>query len=444
MTDKSDKLISPIVLNFPDGTKKRFVTISSLRSWLTKEQQFVQELLKIRAPHFNNALKLLTQILDFHNAITNDVLQELNAYQPHAASASDLQQRHQRIRAFLRPYETGTLLRSDSSAAKTLRTYLEQRDDVGDFKAIGFLIGVSTPFPPSVPGHTLNVQIPTQLFSHPDYYLAGAFWEGFIEGLLRRTNWVPDMKSEIESLIKVRNEMSSVVVDAQQSIESFKEEFDGLKNALEEQKKACDKDFKSSQNKRDATFTKFLENSEQRVSTLEERLQDNLLTQKPAKFWRRLSTQYKKAARWWGVAFVVYGTALIGLVYFFGADFLSAVFKVTNNHVTADGAPLSKSYVTSSTILVFVTALAALIPGRILARLWIRNLALRDDAAHRANIATSFLALRGIEDALTKDERILVIQALFRPSPNLPDSVGVQTGTLMDFALSKITGKDKG
>ena len=141
--------------------------------------------------------------------------------------------------------------------------------------------------------------------------------------------------------------------------------------------------------------------------------ESQLRLESPVKYWRDQADTTSKVAKRSLCAFAVIAFAIIGVLVVFGPGFLEDVSASSN------AGPF--------TTLAFVSipALTALWGLKHVARLFVTNVERNADARLRETMTTTFLALTK-EGAATVDEneRLLILEALFRPPAPAPSDEG--------------------
>lgn len=150
-------------------------------------------------------------------------------------------------------------------------------------------------------------------------------------------------------------------------------------------------------------WNEFLETAEKERKGLEEAFKEHVRLDAPATYWREQAASASKTAKRALAAFLAGALAVVVLSIVFGPGLLERL-------ATVDGAgsfaPLA---------LVSIPALTALWGLRHAARLFVANLERSADARTRETMATTFLALTKEQGDIGKEERLLVLEALFRP-----------------------------
>ena len=132
----------------------------------------------------------------------------------------------------------------------------------------------------------------------------------------------------------------------------------------------------------------------------------------PVAYWQERATSASRAAKWAFAAFSAVALAVVSLSVAFGPWLLERLAAVEG---AGSFTPLA---------LLSIPALTALWGLRHVARLFVSNLERSADARMRETMATTFLALTREEGGIGKKERLLVLEALFRP----PATAGTDDG----------------
>lgn len=163
-----------------------------------------------------------------------------------------------------------------------------------------------------------------------------------------------------------------------------------------------------------AAFATQIADNKQQLTQVQELYTEGLRTQAPTKYWTDKAETHSKLGKWFFIAFAVAAVGLAGTAYALGLDLVSAIAQTQSNG--ANG--LVRLETALSRFLVFlVPTFFAVWLLRIVLRIALSNLALADDANHRVTLIQTFRSLLEHEKKLEAPDRILMLQALFRPSP---------------------------
>ena len=171
----------------------------------------------------------------------------------------------------------------------------------------------------------------------------------------------------------------------------------------------------SSQNlkKEQTDWATFSDTTQSEWKTLRNTFESQLRLEAPVKYWRDRADSTSKAAKRSLFAFSATAIAIIGVLVVFGPEFLEYVSTSKN--------------VGPFTTLAFVSipALTALWGLKHVARLFVTNIERSADARLRETMTTTFLALSKEGSAtIDQQERLLILEALFRPPAPAPSDDG--------------------
>ena len=165
--------------------------------------------------------------------------------------------------------------------------------------------------------------------------------------------------------------------------------------------------------KEQSDWITFSDTAQREWDTLRNTFESQLRLEAPVKYWQDRADATSKVAKQSLFAFSAIAIAIIGVLVVFGPEFLERVSAMDN--------------VGPFTTLVFVSipALTALWGLKHVARLFVLNIERSSDARLRETMTTTFLALVK-EGAATvdQDERLLILEALFRPPALAPSDDG--------------------
>lgn len=133
----------------------------------------------------------------------------------------------------------------------------------------------------------------------------------------------------------------------------------------------------------------------------------------PVEYWTNKAGQHQ--ARETSALTRLYVFFPITLVVMVGAFVGTGAFLITHPDTTTSKAPIALYVVVSGGLLLLSTI--AFWIGRLLTKLYLSEHHLRNDAEERAVMATTYLALTN-EGAAEVSERQIVLNALFRPTPD--------------------------
>lgn len=161
--------------------------------------------------------------------------------------------------------------------------------------------------------------------------------------------------------------------------------------------------------KEQADWDTFAATARNEWETLRKTFESQLRLEAPATYWRERAEITSAAARRWLIAFSAMALVVIAVVVQAGPGFLQ--------HVSASNS--SGPFTTLA--FLSIPALTALWVLKHVARLFVTNVERSADAKLRETMVTTFLALtKEGEATVDRHERILILEALFRPPTPAP------------------------
>ncbi|MFC4270287.1 hypothetical protein GQF03_00870 [Sneathiella chungangensis] len=166
------------------------------------------------------------------------------------------------------------------------------------------------------------------------------------------------------------------------------------------------KKFEDEKNKIIEKFSNFYKTATEQVQTLEDTYHKKLQLEAPATYWSSRKTNQRWAAALFAVIFIACILGALGLAYKYVDEIFAHIPRNNNGDIGL-----------ASIVVVSIPAAAIAWGLRVFAKLFIHNLNLASDAAQRQTMVATYLALANDEKAnLGNDERILILNALFRPT----------------------------
>ena len=207
--------------------------------------------------------------------------------------------------------------------------------------------------------------------------------------VLRRSD-LPEHQLRMEEQL---SQLNDIVGEAGQSR-------DALGAAVVRSNREFDEALESQQSKSDQARA----SAQEQWDSLRAAFEQELHLRAPATYWRERASSTQSFAMCALAVFVILALMVIAVVVQFGPGFLE---RLAATEETVHFATLA---------LISIPALTALWILRHVARLFVTNLERSSDAKFRATMATTFLALtkEGATEVST-EERLLVLEALFRP-----------------------------
>ena len=167
----------------------------------------------------------------------------------------------------------------------------------------------------------------------------------------------------------------------------------------------------------------FIREKTELFSSLEDVYRRKLVFDEPAISWGKISASKTGAWRRWLAFFALLIIVPIGLVVFDWNEISSKIVALTST--TTGTISLAGIATISITALLYAWLL------KNVSRVFLQNLALADDAAHRRALAITYLGLAENPKLKVDDsERALILNALFRPIPTSVGEEGPPMGLL--------------
>ena len=222
------------------------------------------------------------------------------------------------------------------------------------------------------------------------------------ENLVRRSD-LPEHKHRMETQLEKLDALVGQAADDQ----------DEMKRAAASTIEQCSQTLTKGQDE----WRTFFDTTQSEWKTLRDTFEGQLRLESPVKYWRDRADITSKAAKWSLGAFSIIAFVIIGVLVVVGPGFLERISALNNV-----GPFITIAFVS-------IPALTALWGLKHVARLFVTNIERSADARLRETMATTFLALTK-EGAATIDskERLLVLEALFRPPAPAPSDDGHWSG----------------
>ncbi|NJL16728.1 MAG: hypothetical protein HC938_05535 [Nitrospira sp.] len=151
-------------------------------------------------------------------------------------------------------------------------------------------------------------------------------------------------------------------------------------------------------------FTKKLQEAESSFKALEKTFKEKLALLAPVTYWDAKATIHLRVSIGLAIAFAVLGSLSAFLVWL---ELQAFVIPMTEGHQQSNYWRYA---------IPVATATMLLWPLRILSRMLLSNLHLREDARERVTMANTYLALVQSKEGLKDEDRKLILEMLFRPA----------------------------
>lgn len=301
---------------------------------------------------------------------------------------------------------------SSTPLAKRVDTY---RKDVGE-KAASFFLSVQiTPL-------NSNTQ-------HQAQDLEG--WRGMVEGLLERfqlgTTAAKGRKQAADqSFEQLREKAEQLVGEKSEAYEALHRDYEGLAEAIRLAAEGQANSFSVAQGARDEAFAVLKQEHEQAMEALRKTFREELALRAPAQYWM----EKRKGHRLWAgvtgfLSFLGIGSAAVGLGW--------------QIHDLLQNTPVNSQPETWRLAVLALIGVFSVWALRLLVRMFLSHLHLLTDAGERVVMVQTYLSLLEGDHLTSKEDRQLILQALFRPA-----SDGIVKDEGVPFSLAEMltrTGK---
>tara|TARA_R110002124_G_scaffold121647_3_gene279974 strand:+ start:524 stop:1711 length:1188 start_codon:yes stop_codon:yes gene_type:complete len=203
---------------------------------------------------------------------------------------------------------------------------------------------------------------------------------------------------------------------AQKKLTALQAKNNRLSQELEQNRAACEAFFKDTQDAQENALSGWKKlqkithhDVEVRIAEYEELYREKLANEASVSYWSKKSVEHKKTAKNWMWAFVIGIVGLLGYITFH--------LNMANLPKASDTNALIIAITISLPIVIAIWFLKFLLVGYRL------HIAKAHDAEERTIMTQTFLALMSEKQA-TQEDRILILNALFRPSNTNPHDDG--------------------
>jgi hypothetical protein len=178
-----------------------------------------------------------------------------------------------------------------------------------------------------------------------------------------------------------------------------------------------------------ADLSEFINNKTTLISELEQLYRQKLIVDEPAKFWASVAASKTSSWRGWLVAFAILVLVPIVIVLSFWNPIAKSIEQITSTSTSGI------SFAGLGLITVPALLYAWLLKN--VSKVFLQNLMLADDAAHRRALAITYLGLaENPKLQITPEDRALILNALFRPIPPHSGDDGPPAG-LIDLVKNR-------
>lgn len=383
-------------------------SLAEVNTWIQQEVSFWSWLNGSRAGgnHDQGIKQALNQLNQAQNS-ANQAQQHKDSNPQHYQNQLT-QIRSQLEEVFVRQ----RLPHSSTPQAKRIEDY---RKGAGDHPASFF----ASVFVPPQQGHHFQPQ-----------ELVG--WRGLIEGLVERYGLTSApakgrKQASEQSFEQLRVKAEALLGEKTTAYDALHRDYsalaDSIKTAADQQKT----DFDAAQAKRDGDFEKLVNEHKQEMENLRKTFREEIALRAPATYWEDKRKEHDRLSKITGaISFAGIAGAAGGLGWLIHDLLRSA---------TPGAAP--EAWRVAMLVLIGLFAVWGV---RLVVRMFLSHLHLATDAAERVVMARTYLSLLEGDRLASKEDRQLILQALFRPTS---DGIVKDEG-IPPSALEFLTRQSKG
>lgn len=375
-------------------------TLDEATSWIQVETAFWAW---IRNQNFGNHDQGLKQALEQLNQALN------HAQQAPQYKDSNPQQYQSQISAVeniaRNVYVQSRLPHSSTPLAKRIETY---RTEVGG-PAASFFVSVFVP-PPQ--GHHFQPQD-----------LLG--WRGLTEALVERFNLssAPQKgrKQAAElSFEQLRIKAEGLVGEKTATYEALHRDYASLADSIRTSSGEHATDFTAAQTQRDEAFDTLVKEHKDEMESLRKTFREEIALRAPAEYWETKRTGHVRMS--W----------ITGVLSFGGIATAAGVLGWLIHDLLRTATPGTPPETWRLAILVLISVFAVW-GVRLVVRMFLSHLHLSTDAAERVVMVRTYLSLLEGDRLASKEDRQLILQALFRPATD-----GIVKDEGIPFSLAEV------
>jgi hypothetical protein len=235
-----------------------------------------------------------------------------------------------------------------------------------------------------------------------------AAWRGIFEGLLERFQ-VPQAGAKAkkaaaeQSLDQLRGKTEQLLGEKTEAYDALHREYQSLAESIRSAAATQASGFESSQGQRQSDFDQLKAEHEKAMEALRKTFREELALRAPAEYWKAKRDGHFKWARVaGGVSFIGIGGAAAGLGW-----------QVHDLLVKTPASTVPETWRLGVLALIGVFTVWAL---RLVVRMFLSHLHLLTDAGERVVMVQTYLSLLEGDHLSSKEDRQLILQALFRPA----------------------------
>lgn len=355
---------------------------SQLNAWFQAEQTFWSWIHRNNGNHDQALKQALGQLNQAHSNLQQ-------ALQNKDSNPQHYQQQILGVQNLLQDvYVQRKLPHSSTPLAKRIEAY---RKDVGD-AAASFFASVFVP-PPQ--GHHFQPQD-----------LAG--WRGLVEGLIERFSLASATQkgrkqAADQSFEQLRLKSEQLVGEQTATYDALHRNFSTLAEEIRTAAGEQTTQFDAAQTLRDGDFEKLVKEHKQEMENLRKTFREEIALRAPAEYWETKRKGHVVMA--W----------VTGVLSFAGIGGAAALLGWFIHDLLINTPPNSAPESWRVAVLVLIS-LFTVWGVRLLVRMFLSHLHLNTDAAERVVMVRTYLSLLEGDRLASKEDRQLILQALFRPA----------------------------
>jgi hypothetical protein len=383
-------------------------SLEEVNTWIQQEVSFWSWLNGSRAG--GNHDQGIRQALNQLNQAQNSANQ---AQQSRSSNPQQYQNLLNQVQSHLQEvYVRQRLPHSSTPQAKRIEDY---RKEAGDHPASFF----ASVFVPPQQGHHFQPQ-----------ELVG--WRGLIEGLVERYGLTSApakgrKQAAEQSFEQLRVKAEAMLGDKTTAYDALHRDYSALAESIKAAADSQKADFDAAQTKRDADFEKLVTEHKQEMENLRKTFREEIALRAPATYWDEKRKEHDRLSKiTGGISFAGIAGAAAGLGWLIH-DLLKSA--------TPGAAP--DAWRVAMLVLIGLFAVWGV---RLVVRMFLSHLHLATDAGERVVMARTYLSLLEGDRLASKEDRQLILQALFRPTS---DGIVKDEG-IPPSALEFLTRQSKG
>ena len=378
-----------------------FNTVEQARLWIQEEQEAWGEKLALSSDH-----RPLTAIVNRIIQTQRSKISHVDSAIGHFQSDPDDEATRNALTTALEMYADKEVLHSTSILGRKAIEMFSAAESLEDKTAAYSFLGAAI-------GHPAKVDD----FRHSPHFQAD--YVAIISGVAQYYDFVSVGDTDIVEKFEGYARDNLAEWEKQLALH-MNEHFDAVEVIKDKEQKITDEHARQ-----ESEFDTLKQGYETSFSEFEEFYKEGLRAKAPVKYWQ--SKAMKHASFGFLTFALFFGGCVAAAIYGFtlGSEFSTAVRDSASAISTQTTQPGETSTLLQ---LAFSKFLVLLVPGffavwmlRILLKVALSNLAIADDARHRVTMVETFLSLMEHTDKLDESDRILMLQALFRPIPGSND-----------------------